>query len=104
MLLSKTYKRHVPDNIAPVSPKLKKIVPPINIELLLKLGEGLMDKQLKKKKKIKTLPSYVPSPKHSCLSKRRDWPFIIVYIYLLQLQKSDDYRDGGEKQDDCDIF
>lgn len=44
MLLSKTYKRHVPDNIAPVSPKLK-IVPPINIEPLLKLGEGLMDKQ-----------------------------------------------------------
>lgn len=49
MLLSKTYKRYFPDNIAPVSPKLKKIVPPINIEPLLKLGEGLMDKQFKKK-------------------------------------------------------
>lgn len=98
MLLSKTYKRHVPDNMAPVSPKLKKIVPPINIEPLPKLGEGLMDKQFFKKKKWK------PSPRHSCLSKRRDWPFIIVYIYLLQLQKSDDYGDGGEKQDDCDIF
>lgn len=55
MLLSKTYKRHVPDNIAPVSPKLKKIVPPINIEPLPKLGEGLMDKQFLKKK-VKTLP------------------------------------------------
>lgn len=50
MLLSKTYKRHFPDNIAPVSPKLKKIVPPINIEPLPKLGEGLMDKQFFKKK------------------------------------------------------
>lgn len=103
MLLSKTYKRHVPDNIAPVSPKLKKIVPPINIEPLLKLGEGLTDKQFFLKK-VKTLPCDFPSPRHSCLSKRRDWPFIIVYIYLLQLQKSDDYGDGGEKQDDCDIF
>lgn len=56
MLLSKTYKRHVPDNIAPVSPKLKKIVPPINIEPLPKLGEGLMDKQFFFKKKVKTLP------------------------------------------------
>lgn len=55
MLLSKTYKRHVPDNIAPVSPKLKKIVPPINIEPLPKLGEGLMDKQFFLKK-VKTLP------------------------------------------------
>lgn len=55
MLLSKTYKRHVPDNIAPVSPKLKKIVPPINIEPLPKLGEGLMDKNFFLKQ-VKTLP------------------------------------------------